>query len=129
MYIAGSATVAKSPHWIFWAERGLVHAENRLTGHYQVYSVERAKERLQAIKDRIGYGRKLCAENKYYADQVRPEERFVEELEAVINKAIEQGTPSNPDAPAEYARRRPVTILVPDAATTAKLTRFRNTSE
>jgi hypothetical protein len=98
----------------YWAERGLIHYENTETNEYDTLTVREFLLRLKAINDMLGNSRATLASAKFaHADEIKRQQKFVEEASMLARKAQQQGMPSDPQARAEAKRRAPKSVVVP----------------
>ena len=93
----------------FWAERGLVCWEDSKDNSYGTMNHVEAGLRALALSEMVFKSH----EQGYYCDETRRLQKFICEMENVIRKAIEQGSPLSEDAGREYVRRRPTSVIVP----------------
>jgi len=97
----------------YWAERGIIHHENTVTGAYQTMSVRKFLQRLVAVNDMIGNSTaELAASGFAHHDEIKRQQKFVEDGAALAHKAKEQGMPSSAEARREAKRRRPKSVVV-----------------
>jgi hypothetical protein len=89
-----------------WAENGLIRIEDARDNSYEVITVEDAKERIRAQVD--------IMESDYYDAHGRRQLRtFVSQMLDVMQKAMEQGMPSDPQASRDLKNRRAKSFVVP----------------
>lgn len=97
-----------------WAERGLIHVEDKSDNSYEVFSVRTALRRLDGISDMLRNSRRHLKEigamtNQEFDRQMRMLEQMIE----VCRRAQLQGMPDDPSARRDLVRRRPTTVVVP----------------
>lgn len=108
--------VVKFGHLRMWAERGLIHIEDSRDNSYEVVSVRTALQRMQGIQDMLGNsvrGRKKHSEDTLDNEFYTRNQKMLEEMIVVSQKAREQGMPSDPSAVRDKVRRLPRTVVVP----------------
>ncbi len=99
----------------YWAERGMVHWEDRDTGDYGTQSVRITLQRLRGINDMVknsledvhSSGQKL-----FYSDEVDRHMRWIEQMVELLKRAQAQGMPSDASAVRDAKRRRK-TVCMP----------------
>jgi hypothetical protein len=106
-HIIGSQyDVARWENLRVWAERGLIRVEDARDNSYQVITVEDAKDRIVALTD--------IMRSDYYDANGRTELRsFIGQVLEIMQKAQEQGMPSDPQASRDLKDRRAKSFLVP----------------
>lgn len=97
-----------------WAERGLVHWEDPRTNAYGSMLWRDAAIRVLALSEMVSNKTTEDGLGKY-ANERYMIKRFVCEMEKVIERAKEQGSPDDPDAAAELRRRRRTLCAAPRA--------------
>lgn len=94
----------------FWAERGLIHWEDKTTGEYGVLDVEDFKWHLIAI-DQMCHNSVREGQHSFYPDQITAHQRFVLAGAKLYDRAREQGCPDDPSAIRDLKRRRPKVFI------------------
>ena len=98
----------------YWAERGLIHHEDTVTGEYKTMTVRDFLQRLKGVNDMLGNSRATLAKEKFaHSDEIKRQQRFVEEGTDLAKRAKEQGMPSDASARRELKRRRATSVVVP----------------
>ena len=105
----------------WWADRGLIHWENKDTGDYGTLPVRVVLHRLSHINEMVHNVRKgdpdpgkgeaalesaFGGDSKIHAD-------YIDDMIELCRKAKEQGTPDDPSAVRDLKRRRSKTTIVP----------------
>jgi hypothetical protein len=96
----------------WWAERGMVHYEDKDTGEYNAMSCRTCLQRLKGMSDMVGNSK--VGDGFHTPQEVDEYQRFVEDMVEIIRDAQEQGEPSNPEAARDLSRRRSQSVIVPD---------------
>lgn len=111
----GNSGVARYENLRFWADRGLIHVEDDRDNSYKVLSVVQALHRINALSEMLG---RTHAERDGFADAAKTKkiQDFVDNMVAVIQKAREQGMPTDDSAGRDLRRRQPKTVLMPRAS-------------
>lgn len=91
-----------------WAERGLICLEDAATNTYKTESWQTMAQRTLALSDMV-----KNTPGGIHSDERVAIQRIICKMDGIIRQAKEQGSPDNPDAAAEYARRRAKRSLVP----------------
>ena len=106
-HIIGSQhDVARWGNLRVWAERGLVRIEDGRDNSYETITVAEAQKRIVAQVDILN--------GPYYdANSKRELRKFINQLLDVVQKAQEQGMPSDPQASRDLKNRRAKSIVVP----------------
>ena len=99
----------------FWAERGLVHIEEDETGDYQSVSVSTILKRMRAVSEMIGNSRD-SRKGFICNDIAKRWQDMLDKMVIVVQKAQEQGMPSDPTAHRDRQIRKRRTFLVPGCA-------------
>lgn len=96
----------------FWAERGLIHVEDGRDNTYKIMSVYQALQHLNGISDMLT---KTLKERlgEEYANQIGHEQKFIELMLDILQRAREQGQPFDPSARRDLNIRRPRQFLMP----------------
>lgn len=94
-----------------WAERGLVHMEDSRDNSYVVKSVKDALFHLNGINEMIG--NTIVTGSLQYKDEIALHQKFIQDCTAVLQKAREQGMPTDSSAVRDNNRRRATTLTVP----------------
>ena len=101
----------------YWAERGMIHWEDRDTGNFGSQSVRVTLQRLRALNDMVKNSLEdvhSCGPKFFYSDEVDRHMRWIEEMVALIKKAQVQGMPSDATAGRDAKRqRRRKTVCMP----------------
>lgn len=100
----------------FWAENGRICVEDASDNSFDTMSVKEALERLRAVNDFVGTavrGSKQIKDDAKYLPFIERDQKFVEQMIALIKKAKEQGDPNDPAARREAKRRLPTSVRVP----------------
>lgn len=106
-HIIGSQhDVAKHGNLRVWAERGLVRIEDARDNSYETITVDEAKERIKAQVDIL----RSTYYDKHGKQQLR---MFIDQLLHVLQKATEQGMPSDPQASKDLKNRRAKSFVMP----------------
>lgn len=102
-------------HLRFWAERGLVHVEDSRDNSYKVFSVRECLLRMRALQDMLGNSteRQMYSEDQFDQSKRAEIQTMLEGLMVIVQKAKEQGMPSDASARRDLVRRRPKTVVVP----------------
>jgi len=103
----------KAIRW--WAERGQIHYEDSRTNLYDVMSVRTFLERLRAISDMIGNGKKVENKDFMHAEEIDRHMRFVEEGVQIARMAKEQGMPQDPNARRQKAAEFSKPVFIPSS--------------
>jgi hypothetical protein len=111
-HLLGNHGLVQYAHLKIWAERGLIRIEHTETGQYEILSVADAAKRALAISEMARLRRKNPKWVKYY-DEIAAQMDFVDRMHGVLQKAREQGMPTDPTARRDLTRRMPVTVSVP----------------
>jgi hypothetical protein len=77
----------------WWAERGLIHMENKDTGEYKTFSVKTCLERLRGLNDMVGNSKQN--DGFHMPDEVNEHQRFVDAMLPICQMAREQGMPTD----------------------------------
>ena len=101
----------------WWAERGQIHYEDSRTNKYEALSVRTFLERLSAISDMIGNGKKKENQDFMYADEIERHVRFLEDGLQLAKIAKEQGMPQDPRVRKQKASEITRPVLIPAALT------------
>jgi len=106
-HIIGSQhDVARWKNLRVWAERGLVRIEDASDNSYETITVDDAKERIKAQVDIL--------RSTYYDKHGKRQLRmFIDQLLSVLQKATEQGMPSDPQASKDLKNRRAKSFVMP----------------
>ena len=104
------AKVARLQKTTWWAENGLINCMHPTEGHSQM-SVKTCLLRAKELSDLLG--RSTQNELIKYADLRKEIQNFLDDIVVVCQLAREQGTPDDPNAQRDKARRRPASIIVP----------------
>lgn len=97
-----------------WAERGLIHIEDKSDNSYDVISVRTALHRLNGISDMLRNSRQHLKEIGAMTHQEFDRQmRMLEQMVEVCRRAQIQGMPDDPSARRDLVRRRPTTVVVP----------------
>ncbi len=88
----------------FWAERGLIHCEDNVTG-YSSMSVLSFMHRVRALNDTLGNS-DSSRDTGADADMREQTQRTVEQMIHIAELAKEQGMPSDASARRDNQRRR-----------------------
>ena len=96
----------------YWAERGLIHHEDTVTGEFQTIVMRDWLLRLQGVNDMLGRSKK-AAEDFVHGDEFGRNRKFVEEGVALANKAREQGLAGTEEGIKQARARKPVSVVVP----------------
>jgi hypothetical protein len=113
--IGGSEIV----HWQgyrWWAERGMIHWENKENGDYGSQSVRITLARLRGVNDMVknsledlsSSGQKL-----FYHDEVEGHQRYIDQMVELVTQAQNQGQPTDKNSGKDAARRRKKTVVMP----------------
>ncbi len=107
--------VVITKHLRMWAERGLIHIEDSRDNSYNVFAVRTILHRMRGISDMLGNSseREMHSESQFDRAWRAEQVEMLEGMVNVVNKAKEQGMPSDPSACRDLVRRRPKTIVVP----------------
>ncbi len=113
--LIGQGDVVNFNQHRYWAERGMVHWEDRDTGDYGTQSVRITLQRLRGINDMVknsledvhSSGQKL-----FYSDEVDRHMRWIEQMVELLKRAQAQGMPSDASAVRDAKRRRK-TVCMP----------------
>lgn len=95
----------------YWAERGLIHLEDAEDNSYVTLSVREFLLRLKGINDMIA--KVSRGEKTLDPQELQRHQNFIEQALALVEKAKEQGMPTDPSARRDRARRRPTSVVVP----------------
>lgn len=103
----------------WWADRGLIHVENKTTGDYETLSVRQTLIRLRGLNDMV---RNSASDDEgvmsqFFGGTLDEHQRFIEQMIEVIRRAQQQGQPDDPSAVRDAKRRRPKSVVVPTAHT------------
>jgi hypothetical protein len=93
----------------YWAERGLIHWEDKSTGESGSESVRTMLQRLQALNNMVGNVR--TGKGYHRPDEVTDHQRFVDSMLILIEKARNQGMPDDPAAAKSLASTRKKTMI------------------
>lgn len=96
----------------FWAERGLIRCEDGADNSFTVVSVETMKKHVEAVNDMLSNSVRNRVGIAEYADEVFAHQTFVLEMTDLIRLAQEQGTPDDPTAVRDLARRAPKKVRI-----------------
>src|SRR4051794_17851667 len=82
----------------FWAERGLIHVEDRRNNSYECYSVPTALRRVNAISEMLGNStrREAYTEDRYDQAERKRHQDMIDGLIYLLERAKVQGMPSDP---------------------------------
>lgn len=107
--------VVRTKHLRMWAERGLIHIEDSRDNSYNVFAVRTMLHRMRGISDMLGNSseRQINSESTLDRNWRTEQLEMLEGMVNVVNKAKEQGMPSDPTACRDLVRRRPKSIVVP----------------
>lgn len=96
----------------YWAERGLIRAEDSLDNSYEVLSVRQFLRHAAALSAMLGNS---SSKKDTGADpHLRAEfQRIIDRSIDLARKAQVQGMPDDPSACRDLRRRRPVSVVVP----------------
>ena len=99
----------------YWAERGLIHAEDSRDNSYLTIPVKEMLLRVQALNQmRPGIdGTEDKITKAWVYEQRAAIQKNVDEMVDVIRKAQEQGMPDDPTATGALKAARPVTMVMP----------------
>ena len=100
----------------YWAERGMIHWENRDDGDYGTQSVAVTLVRLRGISDMVKNTVQEAHESgpkMYYHDEIEKHQQWLEEMVAICKQAQIQGQPSDPLAVRDLKRQRKKTVVMP----------------
>lgn len=90
----------------FWAERGLAHLVNEVTGEYTTCSIREWLLRAKALSDQ--------AWREQYSDERVQMITLVENMVKVAKQAKAQGDPHTRDGVTEAVRRLPTSVSMPE---------------
>lgn len=109
--LLGGHNVVRYKNLRFWPERGLIHVEDSRNNSYKSMSIREALFRVQALNDMV----KASTQETDYYDEITAQQSFIEDILRIVKVAQEQGSPDDPSAVRDLARRRPTSIVVPRA--------------
>lgn len=109
--LGNNITMAQLGHLRFWAERGRISVEDGRDNSYESMSISTFLERVNAISSALRHT-KQDELKRYYRERETLVD-FFERAAEVVRKAREQGSPEDPSAVRDLARRRPKSIVVP----------------
>lgn len=107
-YLLGRTNVVVFGPLRFWPERGIVCCEDGRDNSFVQLSIKEALLRTKGINDMLG----RSSDCGGYEDERVYHQRFVEEMMDIIRIAKEQGSPDDPSACRDLARRRPKAIRI-----------------
>jgi len=99
----------------YWAERGLIHAEDSVDNSYHTIPVKEMLLRIKAINDfRPGIdGTEDKITKKWVYEQRQKIQKQVEQMLEIVRKAQAQGMPGDPTASHALRAARPTTVVMP----------------
>jgi|JI10StandDraft_1071094.scaffolds.fasta_scaffold23427_5 hypothetical protein len=109
----GPSDNVKAVRW--WAERGQIHYEDSRNNSYSTMSVKTFLERLKAISDMLGNGKKVENKDFMRSDEIERHMRFVEEGVQLARQAREQGMPQDPNVRRQKAAEFSKPVFIPSA--------------
>jgi len=103
------AKVAKLNNTLFWAERGLIRAEDEKTGRYEIIGVRSFLIRAKALSEMNmnSSSRRDSGPDRQMREIIND---FLSDVTVVVKQAQEQGMPSDASARRDLVRRRVRTV-------------------
>ena len=88
----------------WWAERGMLHMEDKRTGEFRTVMVHDVLLRTKALNDMIGNSLAHPQGTTAYTDEMLRIQSFIESMLELCKKAKAQGRPDDPKVVAQMRR-------------------------
>lgn len=109
--------VVRYEHLRLWAERGLIHIEDSRNNEYKVVSVHEMLQRMNGVQDMLINSkpsqREAHSHDQFDWSRITSDQRMIEQMVEVVERAKQQGMPTDPSACRDLVRRRRKTVVVP----------------
>ena len=113
VHFLGQVDVAHFGHYKYWADAGIIHSEDTRTGAYKAIQVRQILHRMNALQDMLKASKEE-RDNFEYKEEIQFNEiqGFLETMIPIVQKAREQGMPSDPTCGHDLRVRRKKQVAV-----------------